>query len=58
MVRVAGRWRPASGSQDSVGLEHEGYFPGDSEAIDFFAPVREDFLTGEPPPYMTGGKQP
>jgi hypothetical protein len=24
-----------------------------SEAIDFFAPVREDFLTGAPPPYMT-----
>ena len=28
------------------GVEHEGYFPEDSEAIDFFAPVREDFLTG------------
>ena len=25
------------------GVEHEGYFPEDSEAIDFFAPVREDF---------------
>jgi quercetin dioxygenase-like cupin family protein len=35
------------------GVEHEGYFPEDSEAIDFFAPVREDFLTGAPPPYMT-----
>ena len=34
------------------GVEHEGYFPEDSEAIDFFAPVREDFLTGAPPPYM------
>jgi unsaturated pyranuronate lyase len=35
------------------GVEHEGYFPEDSEAIDFFAPVREDFLTGSPPSYMT-----
>src|SRR5689334_25048391 len=34
------------------GVEHEGYFPEDSEAIDFFAPMREDFLTGAPPPYM------
>ncbi|MGI8525198.1 MAG: cupin domain-containing protein [Pseudolabrys sp.] len=37
------------------GVEHEGYFPEDSEAIDFFAPVREDFLTGEPPSYMKQG---
>ena len=35
------------------GVEHEAFFPEDSEAIDFFAPVREDFLTGAPPPYMT-----
>src|SRR5262249_10151190 len=35
------------------GVEHEGYFPEDSEAIDFFAPVREDFLTGAPPSYRT-----
>jgi quercetin dioxygenase-like cupin family protein len=33
-------------------VEHEGYFPEDSEVIDFFAPVREDFLTGAPPSYM------
>ena len=26
--------------------------PEDTEVIDFFAPVREDFLTGEVPPYM------
>ena len=37
------------------GVEHEGYFPEDSEAIDFFAPVREDFLTGAPPSYMAKG---
>ena len=24
------------------GVEHEGYFPEDSEVIDFFSPVRED----------------
>lgn len=35
-------------------VEHEAYFLEDTEVIDFFAPVREDFLTGEPPPYMTG----
>jgi unsaturated pyranuronate lyase len=34
------------------GVEHEGTFPEDSEVIDFFAPVREDFLTGAPPSYM------
>ena len=34
------------------GVEHEAYFPEDSEVIDFFAPVREDFLTGAPPSYM------
>ena len=34
------------------GVEHEGYFLEDSEAIDFFAPVREDFLTSACPSYM------
>ena len=34
------------------GVEHEGYFTEDSEVIDFFAPVREDFLSGAPPSYM------
>jgi quercetin dioxygenase-like cupin family protein len=34
------------------GVEHEAHFPEDTEVIDFFAPVREDFLTGEPPSYM------
>ncbi len=34
------------------GVEHEAFFPEDTEVIDFFAPVREDFLTGEIPAYM------
>ncbi len=34
------------------GIEHEAFFPEDTEVIDFFAPVREDFLTGEVPSYM------
>jgi quercetin dioxygenase-like cupin family protein len=34
------------------GVEHEAYFPEDSEAIDFFVPVREDFLTSAIPSYM------
>jgi len=35
------------------GVEHEANFPEDSEVIDFFAPMREDFLMGSPPTYMT-----
>ena len=35
------------------GVEHEGHFTEDTEVIDFFAPVREDFLTGAPLSYMT-----
>ena len=31
------------------------FSPEDTEVIDFFAPVREDFLTGETPPYMSQG---
>jgi quercetin dioxygenase-like cupin family protein len=34
------------------GIEHEAFFAEDTEVIDFFAPVREDFLTGEVPSYM------
>ncbi|MBV9430727.1 MAG: cupin domain-containing protein [Hyphomicrobiales bacterium] len=34
------------------GVEHEARFPEDAEVIDFFAPVREDFLSGETPSYM------
>ncbi len=34
------------------GVEHEAFFPEDTEVIDFFAPARADFLTGEAPPYM------
>ena len=34
------------------GVEHEAFFPEDTEVVDFFAPPREDFLAGGPPPYM------
>jgi quercetin dioxygenase-like cupin family protein len=37
------------------GVEHEAFFPEDTEVIDFFAPVREDFLTREIPSYMRQG---
>jgi quercetin dioxygenase-like cupin family protein len=37
------------------GVEHEGWFPEDSLALDVFAPPREDFLAGGPPPYMRKG---
>jgi quercetin dioxygenase-like cupin family protein len=33
-------------------VEHEGFFPEDTEVIDVFAPPREDFLAGGTPPYM------
>lgn len=34
------------------GVEHEAWFPEDTEVVDVFAPRREDFLTGEAPAYM------
>lgn len=38
-----------------AGVEHEAWFPEDTEVIDVFAPPREDFLTGEAPAYMRKG---
>jgi len=37
------------------GVEHEAFFPEETEIVDFFAPPREDFLSGTAPAYM---KQP
>ena len=34
------------------GVEHEAWFPEDTEVMDIFAPPREDFLTQETPSYM------
>jgi quercetin dioxygenase-like cupin family protein len=34
------------------GVEHEAHFLEDTEVVDFFAPVREDFLTSKTPEYM------
>jgi len=34
------------------GVEHEAWFPENTEVIDVFAPPREDFLTNEVPAYM------
>jgi hypothetical protein len=34
------------------GIEHEASFPDGTEVIDFFAPVREDFVAGAIPAYM------
>jgi quercetin dioxygenase-like cupin family protein len=34
------------------GVEHEAWFPEDTEVVDIFAPPREDFLSGEEPAYM------
>ena len=37
------------------GVEHEAWFPEDTEVIDIFAPPREDFLTSDVPAYMRKG---
>lgn len=37
------------------GVEHEAWFPEDTEVIDVFAPPREDFLTSDVPAYMRKG---
>jgi quercetin dioxygenase-like cupin family protein len=37
------------------GVEHEAWFPEDTEVIDVFAPPREDFLAGGVPGYMKQG---
>ena len=34
------------------GVEHEAWFPEDTQVIDIFAPPREDFLSSEVPAYM------
>lgn len=38
-----------------AGVEHEAWFPEDTEVVDFFAPPRQDFLTNEVPGYMRKG---
>ena len=37
------------------GVEHEAWFPEDTEVIDIFSPPREDFLSGVTPAYMRQG---
>ncbi|MGH7264945.1 MAG: cupin domain-containing protein [Candidatus Rokuibacteriota bacterium] len=37
------------------GVEHEAWFPEDTEVIDLFSPPREDFLAGGAPAYMRKG---
>ena len=37
------------------GVEHEAYFPEDTEVIDMFSPPRADFLAGGVPAYMKKG---
>ncbi len=37
------------------GVEHEAWFPEDTEVIDVFSPPREDFLVSEAPAYMRRG---
>jgi len=38
-----------------AGVEHEAWFPEDTDVIDFFSPPREDFLGGGTPAYMRKG---
>jgi quercetin dioxygenase-like cupin family protein len=37
------------------GVEHEGFFPEDTEVVDVFSPPREDFIIGGTPAYMRQG---
>ena len=36
------------------GLEHEAWFPEDTEMVNIFVPVRQDYLTSGALPYMFG----
>ena len=36
-----------------AGVEHEAWFPEDTQVVDFFAPPRDDFLAGGKPRYMS-----
>ena len=51
-----GNERRSCGPGDVVvipgGVEHEAFFPEDTEVIDIFSPPREDFLAGGAPGYM------
>jgi quercetin dioxygenase-like cupin family protein len=54
-LRIASEERATKPGDIAVipsGIEHEAFFPEDTEVIDFFAPVREDFLTSDIPPYL------
>ena len=53
--RIGGERRLMAAGDIAVipgGVEHEGWFPEDTLVADVFAPPREDFLAGGPPPYM------
>ncbi len=54
-LRIGGETRSMVAGDVAVipgGVEHEAFFPEDTEVLDFFAPVREDFLAGGAPAYM------
>ena len=54
--RIAGEKKSCGPGEMAVipgNVEHEAWFVEDTEVIDVFAPRRDDFLTGEPPPYVT-----
>jgi hypothetical protein len=57
-----GRWSSASAANSGSAtswsfreVEHEEWFPEDTEVIDFFAPPRADFPVGGKPAYMSEG---
>ncbi len=55
--RLGGETRSVGAGEIAVipgGVEHEAYWPEDTEVIDVFAPPREDFLAGGTPAYMRG----
>jgi len=55
--RLGGETRTVGPGELAVipgGVEHEAYWPEDTDVIDVFAPPREDFLSGGTPAYMRG----
>ena len=56
-LRWKARWGSGPGDLGLIpgGVEHEAWFPEDTDVIDVFAPPRQDFLTSEVPAYMRKG---
>jgi quercetin dioxygenase-like cupin family protein len=53
--RLGDEWRTCRAGDVGLipgGVEHEAWFPEDTEVVDIFSPPREDFLSGTTPAYL------